>query len=337
MATKTHTSPRTRSFGGCSTCRSRHMKCDERRPKCSNCIAYNLECDGYVRNIFFDSDSSGDEDGQIRYRQLLFTDTERHEMNVQMTSVVPLSRTQTTISAIDQACEISLQDKFEVQRGPFGAFRLGTINEEIAEIPRIPSPSLSMILRISPVASPNLDFDNQFFPEWIPTTSAFDLDISMSPFFTDDSDMGNDLILKPCNWLATRRLSTPSTFNLDEAPVLLKHYADNIISSLTPFRHTKTPWHVLFLPSAKHTLAGLVMNEEVDDASLTIFYGILAISALDLQYTSCDGRWGATFLELKAQQCLSNVLQQALATKKLFKYKAMVMAILVMIELSVSV
>lgn len=39
--------PRTRSLTGCSTCRSRHLKCDEARPGCELCLTLGLPCPGY--------------------------------------------------------------------------------------------------------------------------------------------------------------------------------------------------------------------------------------------------------------------------------------------------
>ncbi|KAL2383063.1 hypothetical protein RJZ90_002860 [Blastomyces dermatitidis] len=35
-----------RGFTGCSTCKSRHVRCDEASPACRNCIKRGLECDG---------------------------------------------------------------------------------------------------------------------------------------------------------------------------------------------------------------------------------------------------------------------------------------------------
>ncbi|KAF5642433.1 uncharacterized protein FTJAE_3590 [Fusarium tjaetaba] len=36
-----------RSRGGCSSCKQRHVKCDESRPTCTNCAKKGLLCDGY--------------------------------------------------------------------------------------------------------------------------------------------------------------------------------------------------------------------------------------------------------------------------------------------------
>jgi Fungal Zn(2)-Cys(6) binuclear cluster domain/Fungal specific transcription factor domain len=42
-----------RGFDGCSTCRKRHAKCDERQPNCFKCEVLSLECGGYARPLVF--------------------------------------------------------------------------------------------------------------------------------------------------------------------------------------------------------------------------------------------------------------------------------------------
>lgn len=39
---------------GCLTCRRRHVKCDEAKPRCRRCLAANVHCEGYqmARNVF---------------------------------------------------------------------------------------------------------------------------------------------------------------------------------------------------------------------------------------------------------------------------------------------
>lgn len=338
---------RTRSFGGCgkvrasfcshinsdiNQCRARHMKCDEQRPKCSNCIEYNLQCDGYTRNVFFDSNES--EDGIVRYRQVLFTDTEREQMNKLMTSQVPLAKTNETLNAIETACETDLAT-CDIQRGPFGAFRLDQ------SLRGTPSPSLSALLRLTPTPLLNFDDSNIFqLPEWIETSSLFDFEacasspMPVSPIH-QQSPATSDTFEQ---WLISTNVEVPLAVNLHQAPLLLKHYAENVVASLTPFRHAKTPWHVLFLPNAKTTLAGLAMGEIVNSADLTIFYGILAVSALDLDSSSTGSRWHveASNFQRKAQVYFQDCLQHVFDQPKAFKYKSTVMAILISIQLSVS-
>lgn len=361
------TSTRTRSFGGCGTvwqpliqkffpfrelatdpiqCRSRHMKCDEAKPKCSTCTAYGLDCDGYTRNIFFEV---GDDEGPTRYRQLLFSDIEREQMNHLMTKEVPFSKTHRTIAAIDQDCEtsaVSSETSWSVRRGPFGAFKL-LLGSKINEHPVTPK----TLIRLSSPTLSEINFtDPSTFqlPDWLETSSLFDFDAcATSPFNTiNHMDIQEDLGSPTTSigdsfdrWLASPGSSPPCNSSiLEHAPFLLKHYAENIILSLTPFKHTKTPWHVLFLPNAKTTLASLAMGDAVDDANMTTFLGILAISALSIHNSSLANKWhiNASVFGSRAQRHLTIVLRHALDRPKVFKYKTILMAIITMIQVSVS-
>lgn len=42
-----------RGFTGCSTCRRRHVRCDEASPACKNCLRLGLECDGTQGRMTF--------------------------------------------------------------------------------------------------------------------------------------------------------------------------------------------------------------------------------------------------------------------------------------------
>lgn len=42
-----------RGFTGCSTCRRRHVRCDEASPVCNNCVRLALECDGTQGRMTF--------------------------------------------------------------------------------------------------------------------------------------------------------------------------------------------------------------------------------------------------------------------------------------------
>ncbi|KAK2750128.1 hypothetical protein FQN57_004623 [Myotisia sp. PD_48] len=42
-----------RGFTGCSTCKKRHVKCDEAIPECGNCVKRGLACDGSQRTTTF--------------------------------------------------------------------------------------------------------------------------------------------------------------------------------------------------------------------------------------------------------------------------------------------
>lgn len=117
---------------------------------------------------------------------------------------------------------------------------------------------------------------------------------------------------------------------------LLKHYATTVISSMTPFRHGKTPWHVLFLPHAKNCLAALTLGEPVQHATLCTFYGILAIGAFSLGVTSQS----QIFLEQagackqQAREHVRLMLITAYDVPKADKYKSILIALITIAQVS---
>ncbi|PSK55431.1 hypothetical protein B9Z65_2820 [Elsinoe australis] len=118
---------------------------------------------------------------------------------------------------------------------------------------------------------------------------------------------------------------------------LLKHYGTIVITLLTPFRHSKTPWHVLFLPHAKQCLAGLTLEESLDHASLSAFYGTLAISALSLGGVSQSQMWLERGMEFKqrAREHTRIMLKTAYDMPKRAKYKSILIALLTMVRISI--
>lgn len=137
---------------------------------------------------------------------------------------------------------------------------------------------------------------------------------------------------------------TPSSFTLapctpvpQDAVLLLNHYSKTVLPLLTPFRHSKTPWHVLFVPHAKSCLAALVLGEKVDMASLCAFYGILAISACSLGGVSHSHTWleQRDSYEQQAHEHAKSMLFTAYDVPKTAKYKSILMALLIMVQISI--
>ncbi|KAK5948010.1 hypothetical protein OHC33_010938 [Knufia fluminis] len=326
-ATDTSTS-RTRSFGGCGTCRARHIKCDETRPTCTTCEVYNLVCDGYHRRIFFDEE----DDGKARYRQVLFTDEEREQMNGLMTKEVPFRRAIAVLTGIENECEAAESSaEIDIFRGPFGAFKLVTkelADQEVIHIPRTTSP-------FPDFANP----ESFQLPDWLETSSLFaDYETQVSPMESPGPAQDYQLAAHRQGTDANSILNLSDTSILQDASLLLKHYANNYIPSLTPFRHTKTPWHILFLPKAKNTLASIAIGEQVDAANLTIFFGTLSISAQNLHHHTSGQKWSthANDLKERAQENARIVLNHALDRPKRFKYKSIIMAMLTMAQTSMT-
>lgn len=266
-------------------------------------------------------------------------------MNMLMTRVVPFRRADSVLTGIEAECKEAFQNPeaaIDVFRGPFGAFRLA--------LPGDPQKAASQsLIHIGTVRSPPPDFSNPEsfqLPDWLETSSLFaDYDTATplpvmcapSPLPTGYTVSNGPRTPSPAQETGSVVGLVSSTSILQDASHLLKHYVNHYIPSLTPFRHTKTPWHVLFLPSVKYTLAGLAIGEEVDAANLTTFFGTLSISAHHLHHHSSGQKWltHATRMKEQAQGHIKFVLEHALDRPKLFKYKAVMMALLTMIQASV--
>jgi arginine metabolism regulation protein II len=123
----------------------------------------------------------------------------------------------------------------------------------------------------------------------------------------------------------------------DDAVFLLKYYASTIPSLVSPYRHTKTPWHILFIPHAKNCLAALTLGEDLDHASLAAFYGTLAISAFSLSGAFQSQLWleQAITYKQKAREYIRLMLKTAYDIPKKAKYKSILMALLTMVQGSI--
>ncbi|KAL2829360.1 fungal-specific transcription factor domain-containing protein [Aspergillus pseudoustus] len=117
---------------------------------------------------------------------------------------------------------------------------------------------------------------------------------------------------------------------------LLQHYSTHILRFLTPFRHTKTPWHIMFIPLAKQCVAALTLGERPDHADLCAFYSILALSAFSLAGISQSPiliQEGQTYDQRARQHCRL-MLDTAYDIPKTAKYKSTLIALLSIIQVS---
>ena len=344
------TTRRGRSFAGCATCRSRHVKCDEVIPECSTCKQNGLSCGGYEKSIFFDLDTP--EDGLGRFRRPLLTLEERQRMSLWLTSAVPPKAAFQMLSEIDEQCD----DVTSIQRGPFGAFKLtpsqpspppdhlceNTETREVAvqqDLTSVRSPLSQELLQsmleqsdqLSLPNSPdfwNMSLDSGRFQE------VFE-DFSL-PEMCDSALTQMPRRRSPSLFFASSSLTNSDNSLPQDAVLLLNHYTTTVIKSLTPFRHTKTPWHILFLPHAKSCLAALMLGEHLDHASLTAFCGTLAMSAFSLGGLSRSAVWlkqGKRY-EHQARNYARLMLRTAYDIPKVSKYKSILMALMTMVQLS---
>lgn len=328
------------------------------------CQYFGVACGGYKKDIFFNFEGSSRSHG-VRFRRPLFSLKERERMSQWLVSSAPPKTALKIISNIDEECEKgTISDEIDIHQGPFGAFRL---NQDQDTLPYEPAISNHQATHSSspedviPLSNSYLSPSDLHLSPWSQEFMHFTFDQAEnvpsppSPGYLDamlDQDcMEDDLV--PFEYSPTscfpdqsyNQTISPTSFTSSigttkavpqDAVFLLKHYVSAVISLMTPLRHSKTPWHVLFIPHTKSCLAGLALGDDMSDASLCAFYGALAISAFSLGGVSRSQTWSekAIIYKQKAQQHARMMLTTAYDVPKVAKYKSILMALLTMVQVT---
>ncbi|GKZ20879.1 hypothetical protein AbraIFM66951_009198 [Aspergillus brasiliensis] len=353
---------RSRSLGGCKTCRRRHAKCDETRPSCVVCERAGLVCERYEIRLLFDaSDSQGS-----RCRRPLFTEDMRQRMSEQLTDSLDLDDVHTLLTKIDDQCEDQEQEtnsNFTTRMGPFGAFRVVQAEMDFPEAPMdqvddpLP-PAEEIPVNVGLEMSLDDAFSNDPLMECLFGHVNVDVsaDLDAQDFFATtlpsvDSDgispqslsggflMGPSSIPLQASLLTSPEIQyAPSVTNLapPDAPFLLSAYTKNVTQLFTPIQLDKSPWSMLYLPPAMETLALLTMGELANNTRMSIFYAILATTAFTQRLSSLTRsaseywqRQAETFA-VEAQNYLKRALHDASSSVKKAKYKDVLVALLCM-------
>lgn len=286
---------------------------------------------------------------------------------------VPPKRAMRLLQQIDAECEkAAASDTFPTYSGPFGVFRvvpnassvtkpaneilsdlefdLDVVDESVPSHTEYPVDSCVELTPWTPAGFPpdagsrdsnivsNLDFfdidptSSSFlaFTEFPPN---FPLPQNCSELFPGISvSLDEDSSPSSISSLTSNPSSVPSN-----AVFLLQHYSTSVIGALTPFRHSKTPWHVLFLPYVRQCLAAMMLNEKLGHAGLCAFNGALALSALSLEGHSRSQTWfqeGVVYSQ-RARQHARVMLKTAYDTPKTEKYKSILMALITLVHVSI--
>lgn len=180
-------------------------------------------------------------------------------------------------------------------------------------------------------------FDNLGVAMSLPELQSPTLAPTMMHTFSFPPQRGNDTLSEQLG--ASEFISSPSTIENripHDAVFLIKHYSTIILTLLTPFRHNKTPWHILFVPHAKNCLAALTLGEDLDHASLCAFYATLSVSAYSLGGVSQSCTWveqGNTYLRI-AREHVRLMIKTAYDYSKTAKYKCILIALLNMVQVA---
>lgn len=133
----------------------------------------------------------------------------------------------------------------------------------------------------------------------------------------------------------TRTPTTPVA-PTQEIVFLIQHFSTTVLTYLTPIRHEKTPWHILFLPHMRNCLAVLTLHNPIAHADMCAFQGLLAISALTMGGAHQSQMWleqGAAYKQRALQHC-GMMLEAAYDLPKRYKYKSVLMALQIMVFIS---
>ncbi|GKZ81801.1 hypothetical protein AnigIFM56816_006323 [Aspergillus niger] len=365
----TDTPVRSRSLGGCETCRRRHAKCDETRPSCLVCKRAGLVCERYEIRLLFDASDSQ----SSRCRRPLFTEDMRQRMSEQLTDSLDLDDVHTILTKIDDQCEGQEGDtnsSFTTCMGPFGAFRVVRAEMDLPESPMDPVDETLPQVEDNPVnAGLEMSLDDAFSNDplmeclfgHVNVDVTADLDAhdffaatlpsAESEGISPQSLSGGFLMgPSPSVPLQASLLSSPeiqyapSVTNLapPDAPLLLSAYTKNVTQLFSPIQLEKSPWSMLYMPPAMETLALLTMGELANNTRMSIFYAILATSALTQRLSSLTRsasqywqRQAETFA-IEAQNYLKRALHDASSSVKKVKYKDVLIALLCMNTVSES-
>ncbi|PYI28159.1 C6 transcription factor [Aspergillus indologenus CBS 114.80] len=359
-------SARSRSLGGCETCRRRHAKCDETRPSCRMCERAGLVCEQYGIRLLFDS---GESHGS-RCRRPLFTEHCRQQMSEQLVASLNPHNVNTVLSRLDGDCEerdgAPPTQSFFTQLGPFGAFRLVPSEPDPSPvlIDTLPADSELPLVGIPPETGLDLALEDAFASDPLLDCLFGNLDVdglgdlSTQNFFSAAMPLSEGDDFSPSQSLASGLLMGPSTSSSlglsspllsapslrspptvtnrapPDAPFLLSVYKHDVVPLFSLIQSRKNPWETLFVSSAMETLARLTMGESVASTQMTIFSAILAAGAFAQRGASATrssaNYWGgqAEALAAEAQTHLKRALRDASSTVKKVKYKDTLIALL---------
>ncbi|KAF2144335.1 uncharacterized protein K452DRAFT_350018 [Aplosporella prunicola CBS 121167] len=156
------TLPRSRTFTGCGTCRSRHFKCDEARPVCNTCRRLKLPCQGYAARLHWiaDEKSAQGSNSFTIHRHALFNGTrnytpskpfqyatvtdlsaedDRRLMSLELSESTGGKPAMDMVLELDAKCERRDKDQEgdneSITAGPFSVFRAYSTRTQPSESP----------------------------------------------------------------------------------------------------------------------------------------------------------------------------------------------------------
>ncbi|CAG8232401.1 unnamed protein product [Penicillium nalgiovense] len=312
---------RTRSLGGCKTCKRRHVKCDQNRPICQTCSGLGLACEGFSHEMLWvpakktqtSKRSSNEKRGYLTslgIRRHLYSEQYRRSMGTVISRGLVSGSIDASLEEIDQRSqEPSLLYKNETRVGPFavldftkpsssGGDHIGPSLERPMDSTHTPASDHGIgvsDLSSHPVDNPGyaddlLQWSDLFGEDCYGMFSETSYPGNHFDFSElDDTYPETVLPLEDASLQPLHFPHTPTPINiLDHASFLLKNFQKNIVPQMTVVPLAKSPWNILNVPAALVTLGELTImeSESVSHARQANLYSLLACSAVHLAMDS---------------------------------------------------
>ncbi|KAJ5608103.1 transcriptional regulator family: Fungal Specific TF [Penicillium hordei] len=132
---------RSHALGGCSTCRRRHVKCDQKRPVCRTCRALGVKCEGYSDQVLWirtDSEEGESTRGTRRYLYSVLThvlEESRLSMSTALGSDLISGSIDASLAEVDSRLrdpERSLDGDIVI--GPFAVLDFSSAQKPVGEL-----------------------------------------------------------------------------------------------------------------------------------------------------------------------------------------------------------
>ncbi|KAH7129086.1 fungal-specific transcription factor domain-containing protein [Dactylonectria macrodidyma] len=345
-----------KTYGACSTCKGRKVKCDQRKPACGDCTRLGLPCGGYTNNLLWIKyDPSGGEGSgvskvahnAVTSRRIFLSERERAAMSETMICSLAPSSIQQVLDELSNEVERTDAMSQTTVKGPFGVFQAthpgisltttspGQLDQQIDDLPLEVQSSSHDELGMSETPLPftlfmDCDFDSLINIEYEP----LQLDRLILPTSQFSSP-------SPPAMLSPPKARDMQDLEMARINHLLENYQSDMSRLLPMSYNKKPPWQTLYLPSIRSTVGEFVLQGDAGAARASLLFSILAISAFNLDRLSGEAAQTSHWWQLgqtykhRAKERVRQSLQNESTGRAKAKYKDVLMALLAMVTLCV--
>ncbi|KAJ5767014.1 uncharacterized protein N7511_004630 [Penicillium nucicola] len=265
--------PKSVTFTGCWTCRSRKVKCDERRQNgCGVCQKSGLQCAGYGVNLCWVYGKKQNSQG-FKRRQI--------GLDQACSPSIPESEVNRMLSEIDT---IFFPSK-TMRVGPFAVFFKGEASCDVPVAPEVLQESSARHREsLEPDDSARVISDISQDDYFLPNESGFEM-----------SDlMQENQLIPSSSWEQNTLPRTPSPhleismpfFRNAKVSMLMFHYKNHVADLLQPVFHPRNPWRTTYFPYALEGCPDLFLAQNGGPASavsISLFHSLLSSAAFHLR------------------------------------------------------